>query len=623
MFSRLRGLAVQKPMGLTEPYLEQYRYEPLRRPDCIRLLHIDPGNGSDEIHCSLMEADPSTTPHYEALSYTWGSPDVFKTIVCDGRRTSVSANLFDALHCLRQLEKAVVFWIDQLCINQKDAEERSSQVMLMGSIYSKASRVVVWLGVEDADSKAGIALARNVLNKVGDRHHFHLMPEHMKSLSLPPYKDRQWRALGRFLQRPWFSRVWIIQEVVMSTNTIFVCGKETFTPAEMSKLVDRLMNLPTYPSFTGRSGTGSNGVWCVGIIDHLCKMQGSATRTSSIELLGIGMASKATDPRDKIYALLSLGQSGIQADYSKSVEEVYTDFAISYISQILPDTLTRQSPKFLTDIVYSRFVAKLLVWLHSTDSVLNLPSWVPDWSRFPITSFMGATSAFADPAGIEIPNEPRQEEKYRATEISILPNHTLRLSGKLCDEVSIIGLKHMDLRKDMKSLDLYDHFADWYAETGVLVSHAAPIYPTGIPWQEAYRRTLAMDNICIGRSTDSHKPSKALLEWYHGTLLRWNRTSNIKKFIAGEETNEALFWHEALKVCGRCFFLTAKGYMGLAPYGTRKGDRIGTLLAIRTPFIMREVEGGYRLIGPCYVQGIMDGEVVLSDYVPFEPITLV
>jgi hypothetical protein len=622
MLSKLRGLAGQRsnPRPLALPPLQ---YEKLLELGNIRLLQIAPGNGNQDINCTLLQTPLATATVYEALSYTWGSPGRNNTILCNGRATHVSLNLFQALRHIRQSSVEVIFWIDQLCINQADLNERSSQVALMGDIYARASRVVVWLGPEDTDSKVGIALARRILEVVGDRDHYHLIPGNLKSLSLPPYKDKSWRALGLFLQRPWFSRIWVIQEVVMSSSAVFVCGDEALTMAEFEKLVDRLMNLTTYRSFTGNYTSNSNGIWCLGVIHQLRKMRNSATSMKSIELLGMGMVSKASDPRDKIYALLSLGKFGIDADYSKPVEEVFTRYAIAYLSQILPSELTRQASRYMTDPIYSTFVAKLLVWVHSTDSNLKLPSWVPDWSRYPITTFMGASSPVTSPASVTLQVSAEQAQKYRCTEISILPKHSLRLSGKLCDEISVLGNKHIDLRKKQKPRVIYDDFADWYAETSVLVSHAKPTYPTGIPWQEAYIRTLTMESIGLGDSSASQAPSKIHLQLSHARIRQWNRGSSIDKFIAGDEKNEAIFWHEALKISGKCFFLTAKGYMGLAPSGTRIGDRIATLLGIKNPFIVHEVDGGYRLIGPCYVQGMMEGEAVLSGHVPFEPITLI
>ena len=277
----------------------------------------------------------------------------------------------------------------------------------------------------------------------------------------------------------------------------------------------------------------------------------------------------------------------------------------------------------MTHPIYSIFVAKLLVWVHSTDSNLDLPSWVPDWSRYPITTFMGAPSPVTSPASVILQAPADQAQKYRSTEISILPKHSLRLSRKLCDEISVLGNKHIDLRKDQKPRVIYDDFADWYAETSILVSHANPTYPTGIPWQEVYIRTLTMETVGLGDRSASQAPSNAHLQLSHARIRQWNRGSRIDKFIAGDENDETIFWHDALKISEKCFFLTTKGYVDLAPSGTQIGDRIDTLLGIKNPFIVHKVEGGYRLIGPCYVQGMMEGEAVLSDHVPFEPITLV
>jgi hypothetical protein len=95
------------------PLPDQLQYEALSKPQNIRLLHRTPG---EEILCSLVEVDWVTNPSYEALSYTWGSLEVGKSIICNGRHVSVSVNLFHALRQIRRPDTEVIFWIDQPCI---------------------------------------------------------------------------------------------------------------------------------------------------------------------------------------------------------------------------------------------------------------------------------------------------------------------------------------------------------------------------------------------------------------------------------------------------------------------------------------------------------------------------
>ncbi|KAH8891552.1 hypothetical protein GQ53DRAFT_604942, partial [Thozetella sp. PMI_491] len=86
---------------------------------------------------------------FEALSYAWGLPTATRPTRADGKEFHVTVNLYAALRRLRMASRERVVWIDQLCINQTDDQEKSQQVALMSRIYSAAQRVIVWLGDED------------------------------------------------------------------------------------------------------------------------------------------------------------------------------------------------------------------------------------------------------------------------------------------------------------------------------------------------------------------------------------------------------------------------------------------------------------------------------------------
>jgi hypothetical protein len=96
-----------------------------------------------------MPASFSTTreaPSYEALSYIWGGPTNTVEIICGQGRLSITVNLRDAIRRFRYKNKCRVLWVDAICIDQRNIEERGKQVQLMGMIYWKADRVLVWLG---------------------------------------------------------------------------------------------------------------------------------------------------------------------------------------------------------------------------------------------------------------------------------------------------------------------------------------------------------------------------------------------------------------------------------------------------------------------------------------------
>lgn len=177
-------------------------YTPLAEIDEIRLLHLEPNSSLDGnlMTCTLHHAKLSNKPRYEALSYMWG-PKEMKSIQLNGQRYNVRENLLQALFHLQETNTKRVLWIDAVCINQDDIEERNYQVSQMGMIYHKAWRVLSWLG---PDNDPSIELGIWALNN------------HVRFLSQPITDD--WvcklNAVKMLCFRPYWTRLWIIQEVL-------------------------------------------------------------------------------------------------------------------------------------------------------------------------------------------------------------------------------------------------------------------------------------------------------------------------------------------------------------------------------------------------------------------------
>jgi hypothetical protein len=118
-------------------------YQPLDLSvDCIRLVMVKPAPADAPIECALSIATFGERRNYKALSYRWGDESVKKQIVLNGSDFSVTQNLWDALHYLRSLPQEK-FWIDAICINQGDLDERGSQFRRMRDIYKLCTRVVI------------------------------------------------------------------------------------------------------------------------------------------------------------------------------------------------------------------------------------------------------------------------------------------------------------------------------------------------------------------------------------------------------------------------------------------------------------------------------------------------
>ncbi|KAF2006487.1 HET-domain-containing protein, partial [Amniculicola lignicola CBS 123094] len=182
------------------PTPEEYQYNPLdpTHPS-IRLLEVDAGDGV--ITCRLTHHALDACPPYSTLSYTWGSTVATHSIVCSGSILRIGANLHDFLTQFQTFprNRRPLLWVDAICINQSDIPERNDQVLRMRDIYSNAERVLVWLGPEDEDTEL-----------VFDEIHGRLIGGLMR------FEMKHWHALYSLLSRPYWTRVWIIQELYLS-----------------------------------------------------------------------------------------------------------------------------------------------------------------------------------------------------------------------------------------------------------------------------------------------------------------------------------------------------------------------------------------------------------------------
>lgn len=210
----------------------------------IRLLELLPGAFTDPICAKLapVELGPQQTPSYHALSYAWGSPILDHDIrILSGssfQLLPVTKNLHTALKHLRRLSASRTLWIDAVCINQSDTEERSQQVARMADVYRSAEKVVVWLGPKGNGSDLALAAMTTTASKLQvDWYHYTIRPASedtdfswLDTENPLPFDDETYRSIAFLLERPWFERLWIWQEVFLAADRAeILCGNNTLT----------------------------------------------------------------------------------------------------------------------------------------------------------------------------------------------------------------------------------------------------------------------------------------------------------------------------------------------------------------------------------------------------------
>jgi hypothetical protein len=140
--------------------------------DSIRILTLLPGDKSSVLQCKFHFAKVHLSTYswnaikipFEAVSYVWGAPVFPQRIFCNGSAIEITQNLYDALICLRDADMARRLWVDAVCINQKDNDEKSKQIPLMKYIYHHATQVVIWLGPAEESTGRVLDLIRRAAN---------------------------------------------------------------------------------------------------------------------------------------------------------------------------------------------------------------------------------------------------------------------------------------------------------------------------------------------------------------------------------------------------------------------------------------------------------------------------
>lgn len=307
-----------------------FRYIPLEKPqEQIRLLEISAG--TDIIELTIRHHNLEDRPKYVALSYEWGIEDEKSNvdILLNEGKFQVRKNLGAALEVLRRLQadggvfdtSDPKFWVDALCINQIDAEEKGFQLNLMGRLFYRASQTIAWLGAEDLTSDTAMRLIRGESSSWLDCV-ISLFPEATAEEIL---------AFKLLCQRSYFSRLWIAPEVMLSRNLHFLCGNLTCSWGDFSKASLFLER---------KSSTVSND--STRPITHLRYSRHMIDRhlDQGLEPASImGIVARVSENRfcerahDRIYAFLGLFQEGskpligFEVDYELPIEELMIKFA--------------------------------------------------------------------------------------------------------------------------------------------------------------------------------------------------------------------------------------------------------------------------------------------------------
>ncbi|KAK3493505.1 heterokaryon incompatibility protein-domain-containing protein [Neurospora crassa] len=307
-----------------------YHNVPLLRGQ-IRLLQLLPNENEDAtIQCRLFRTalDSRGTRLYEALSYVWGSRDNRRSIVVNGCDLAVGENLYAALLHLRDPSVERTIWIDAICINQEDTEEKGHQVQSMAKIYAKATRIIVWLGEEAAGSDQALEEIR----LAADVERYTRRPDN-------------YAGILALLQRSWFQRIWVLQEVAAARHILIKCGSAEVDGYAFCLGLNALkISKELRPNLRARILSVTYLIR--GAIFRPKYTTTCQTDNFSLNIRPLGELSEmyhtreATDRRDKVYALLGMSSdnpiaAGLSADYTISWVQLLNKVIHFSLSELL------------------------------------------------------------------------------------------------------------------------------------------------------------------------------------------------------------------------------------------------------------------------------------------------
>ncbi|KAL4724488.1 hypothetical protein ACLX1H_007929 [Fusarium chlamydosporum] len=583
----------------------------------IRLLSLQPAlRDSLPIECELMtvnldpteafpgerlvsptEAAINNRPAYEALSYVWGDPSNPIAIKLNNRDATVTRNLHAALLALRSYTEKRILWVDALCINQQDLDERASQVMLMRFIYEGSSRVVIFLGPSTTLTDRGLKFVQEFHDQVTNSSDSQKL---LQWIFEAASKDDLWCILAfEILDKPWWGRSWIFQEILCAPTATVHCGRESVSWAAFETMAHTISELEAI--LLARHDRGMR-VFISQYLDLynfvLFRQQRPISPLTFAEALQTRRRALATNPLDKIFALLGVCRDEYTAEYPPSPpssHEVRVDY-----KRTLADVYTGA----VKHIVRSSHRLDILTACQNPQRLNGLPSWAPDWTvrrnNNPIID-VDAWGRIHHASG----KVPHIGDLIRPSD----NDDAALVCGIAVATIEGLGPPYVGDSDDLKGI------LGLWRELAILTSR---FHPDGTPASKGEEIPSDGSYRCA---------SGATIQQGFTTTIRVGRTPTVDLFSDSDSDSDSDYGHESaeeaaareereegageralerqraytaqleqafqLAAENRRFFITGRGgFMGLGPAEMELGDVVSVLLGSHVATILRRLETG-------------------------------
>lgn len=631
---RVKSGIYTKPRLLLENSQTSINRSPSYESAMIRLLTILPRR-SDHVECRMDVVDISAS--YEALSYVWGAIERQKySITLNGVPFWVSRSLHQVILRLRRRDGPRVVWIDALCIDQSNLSERGSQVLLMRQIYSSATRVIVWLGDHEPWGLGKVCTtsqAREYRSDTSRTEELHYGTA---------------RVIARLLSRDWWTRIWIVQEVIVARQVTIQCGRQTLDWDDFCILADRASKKP----FMSKRQIHIEEFHSLMIHRNDMKTQSKippssrtirSRRDSGLAQQAINIlqlvydfrARKATSPHDKIFALLGLAEmpsdprgssaSFLTPDYRMQPSDLSLHFARTHVRR-------SRSLCVVALAECARRARKLSPTLsgNSCDKVPDLPSWCPFFADNPSVEagllwrpFWTGLSGLVALAGgcaaadcmpiparssphVHVPSPSPMRTERTHLQVYTLPH--IRSVVIMCGPPAGSSLQEVlndaqDVMnfKSTTFLPAYQRWMSW-EEVLPLWRHLMEAdesrirrsrgIEAGLSLEERFQLTITAGAFSAQPSStvstiESHafgSPSPSSAQEHRAIRTRNRKPAQKSPTI---ETSDTYARVRQAACFNRRFFVTAQGHFGLGPADLQVGDEIHVLIGSQVPMALR------------------------------------
>jgi hypothetical protein len=581
----------------------RYVYAKIPNSTTIRLLLLEPGQKNEPICCKLSAVDLDASPIYEAISYCWGGPLDERKIMCGQGILPVTKNLYDALHRFRDPEKPRTLWADAICINQEDLVERTQQVPLMRRIYEQCSRCIVWLGVDDQDDFS----ASQLLNKISQLKAAQRSQPRGKPWSRLTTTPHQWASFRKLLDRPWFIRMWTLQEIILPQKAIILCGKYEWEVDDFFGLVKFVHDNQGEEDLGGVSYGMQQCLKVAAGRELRYNHQASASQNGLLEILRDARERDAGDKRDKVFAVLGLCKEedaqAVRPNYEDTLAEVYTR-AAKLILESTEKPLRLLSAAGLGE---------------RSNEELSLASWIPDWSCR--TTLTTTIRSFEECGIFSAGGSLRPDIRFFSTDGS----YHLQLKGKFITQLyAFIDINDPGFKKHWQEENYpikstKEKIIDMWAAT-VFGPCLADDEPRSLQQWFVMQCSRGYESRHIDE-TENYEVLWKMMSREMGAMdaLEGKRRERFKEYAwppshSKEEGGKKLapFLHDlGVWTQSRKFCKGVNRSIGWAPLEAQKGDFICVFQGSELPHVLRKGRDGksFYLVGHCYFQGVMHGEV--------------